>query len=55
MCTAGLISGGAGALVTLGGIWLMRQALPRYQVRALERHGLSLYSTGHSGGVAGRF
>jgi hypothetical protein len=55
MCTAGLISGGAGALVTVGGIWLMRQALPRYQVRALERHGLSLYSTGESGGVAGRF
>lgn len=55
MCTAGLISGGAGAIVTLGGIWLMQQALPRYQVRALERHGLSLYSTGQSGGVAGRF
>jgi hypothetical protein len=55
MCTAGLISGGAGAAVTLGGIWLMQNALPRFEVRALERRGLSLYSTGRGGGIAGRF
>lgn len=55
MCTAGLISGGAGAAVTLGGIWLMRSALPRFHVQALERRGLSLYTTGQGGGVAGRF
>jgi hypothetical protein len=55
MCTAGLISGGAGALITLGGIWLMRSALPRYQVRALDRRGLSLFTSGNGGGVAGRF
>jgi hypothetical protein len=55
MCKAGLISGGAGALVTLGGIWLMRSALPRYQIRALERHGLSLFTSGNGGGVVGRF
>lgn len=55
MCTAGLISGGAGAAVTLGGIWLMRQALPSYQVRALERRGLSLFGNGQGGGIAGKF
>lgn len=55
MCTAGLITGGAGAAVTLGGIYLMRAALPRYQVRALERHGLSLFSNGKGGGLAGHF
>ncbi len=55
MCTAGLITGGAGAAITLGGIYLMRAALPRYQVRALERHGLSLFSNGKGGGLAGHF
>ncbi len=55
MCTAGLITGGAGALVTAGGIWLMRSAVPRFQVRALERHGLSLFTSGKGGGVAGHF
>ncbi len=55
MCTAGLITGGAGAAITFGGIYLMRAALPRYQVRALERHGLSLFTNGKGGGLAGHF
>lgn len=55
MCTAGLITGGAGALTTLGGIWLIRAGLPRIKVRALERRGLALYTTGTGGGVAGAF
>jgi len=55
MCTAGLVTGAAGGIVTAGGIWLMRSALPRYQVRMLERHGLALFTSGNGGGVAGRF
>ncbi|MBP8806571.1 MAG: hypothetical protein KBG48_01505 [Kofleriaceae bacterium] len=55
MCTAGLITGGAGALTTLGGIWLIRAGLPRIKVRALERRGLALYTTGTGGGLAGAF
>jgi hypothetical protein len=55
MCTAGLITGGAGVATTLGGIWLMRQALPRVKIRALEERGMALYTTGRGGGVVGRF
>lgn len=55
MCTAGLITGGAGALTTLGGIWLIKSSLPRVKVRALERRGMALYTTGTGGGVAGTF
>lgn len=55
MCTAGLITGGAGIVTTLGGIWLIRAGLPRVKVRPLERFGLAAYATGGGGGVAGSF
>ncbi len=55
MCTAGLITGGAGIVTTLGGIWLIRAGLPRVKVRPLERYGLAVYATGAGGGVAGAF
>jgi hypothetical protein len=55
MCRAGVITGGAGAVVTLGGIWLMRRALPRAEVRRLERRGVALYGNDNGGGIAGRF
>jgi hypothetical protein len=55
MCTAGLITGGAGVVAALGGIWLIRAGLPRVRVRALDRYRLAVYATGTSGGVAGGF
>ncbi len=55
MCTAGLITGGAGIATTLGGIWLIRAGLPRAKVRPLDRYGLAVYATGTGGGVAGAF
>lgn len=55
MCTAGLITGGAGIVTTLGGIWLIRAGLPRVAVRRLDRFGLAVYATGSGGGVAGAF
>lgn len=55
MCTAGLITGGAGLAVTGLGIWLIRRGLPRFTVRALESRNLAVYGTGTGGGLAGRF
>lgn len=55
MCTAGLITGGAGLGVTGLGIWLIRRGLPRYWVRDLDRRQLGLYATGRGAGLAGRF
>jgi hypothetical protein len=55
ICTAGLISGGAGIATTLGGVWLMRAALPRVQIRALERRGMVLSPTGSGAAMSGRF
>ena len=55
MCTAGLITGGAGVVTTLGGIWLIRAGLPRVKVRRFDRFGLAVYATGTGGGVAGAF
>ena len=47
MCTAGLITGGAGAAVTVGSIYLMKRALPR--ARIVPNVG------GTSAGIAGTF
>jgi hypothetical protein len=47
MCTAGLITGGAGAAVTVGSIWLMQRALPRARIVPAV--------SGTSAGVAGSF
>ncbi|MEZ4361400.1 MAG: hypothetical protein R3B48_14535 [Kofleriaceae bacterium] len=55
MCTAGLITGGVGLLTTYGGIWLMRAALPRAQVRQLARSNVQLQVGGTSVGLAGGF
>lgn len=55
MCTAGLITGGAGLAVTGLGIWLIRRSLPRFTVRALDRHELSLQVGPGGGALAGRF
>lgn len=55
MCTAGLITGGAGLAVTGLGIWLIRRGLPRTWVRDLDRRQLGLYATGRGAGLAGHF
>jgi hypothetical protein len=55
LCTAGLISGGAGIATTLGGVWLMRAALPRVQIRAMEQRGMALYPTGSGAAMSGTF
>lgn len=55
MKTAGVITGGAGAVLTLGGIMLMRSALPRTYVQALEQRGLALAPTANGGALSGRF
>lgn len=47
MCTAGLITGGVGAAVTLGSIWLIQRSLPH--ARVVPAIG------GTSAGVAGTF
>ncbi len=47
MCTAGLITGGAGAVVTAGSIWLIQRSLPR--ARVVPAVG------GTSAGIAGTF
>jgi hypothetical protein len=47
MCTAGLITGGAGIAMTAGSIYLMKQALPRARVVPAI--------SGTSAGVAGTF
>ena len=53
--TAGLITGVAGGAMTLGGIWLMRAALPRASVRALDQRGLVLMPTSNGSALAGTF
>lgn len=55
MKTAGLITGASGAAMTLGGIYLMRSALPRTYVRVLEQRGLALAPTANGGVLSGRF
>lgn len=51
MCTAGLITGGVGAVVTAGSIWLMTRAVPRVRI---HRHaGLAVGPGG--GAITGRF
>ena len=47
MCTAGLITGGVGAVVTAGSIWLIQRSLPR--ARVVPAIG------GTSAGIAGTF
>jgi hypothetical protein len=47
MCTAGLITGGVGAAVTAGSIWLIQRSLPRARVVPAI--------SGTSAGVAGTF
>jgi hypothetical protein len=52
MCTAGLISLGAGALVTVGSVWLILASAPRASVRPLfqtDSLSLALAPTGLSG------
>lgn len=55
MCTAGLITGGAGLAAVGLGVFLIRAGMPSVHVRALERRGMALYATGRTAGVAGAF
>ncbi len=55
MKTAGLITGASGAAMTLGGIYLMRSALPRTYVQVLEQRGIALTPTANGGVLSGRF
>ncbi len=55
MCKAGLITGGAGALVTVGGIWLIRSSLPRVRVKPFGNYELVLAPSGRGGAIAGTF
>jgi hypothetical protein len=50
MCTAGLITGGVGAVGLYGSIYLMRKALPKVSVGAAQP-----YVAGTQVGLAGRF
>lgn len=50
MCTAGLITGGVGAVGLVGSIYLMRKALPRASVGPATP-----YVAGNHVGLAGRF
>lgn len=50
--TAGLITGVSGAAMTFGGIWLMRNALPRTVVRVLDQRGLALAPAASGAGAA---
>ena len=55
MCLAGVINIGAGGLVTLGAIWLMLDALPRYRVAPLFNAGSLRSVQVGPGFVAGKF
>jgi len=55
MCTAGLITGGAGLAVTAGSIWLMVRSTPKVRIRALAGAEVGVYTTGTSAGLVGRF
>lgn len=55
MCTAGLITGGAGAAVTIGSIWLMQRSVPRVTVKRGYAVGLAVTPGAAGASVAGRF
>ena len=55
MCTAGQITGLAGAVVTAGAIWLIRRSLPRVRIDPLASGAVGLYGDRNGAGVVARF